>query len=133
VTQFRRDSRFVPVARYADRHEAELVRGMLESAGVPSALRTDDAGGIYPVLSPSAGATVLVPDDDLELAREVLTDSRAQPGAEWSGGPSLRSVESVRRPTSSRRSRGWWVVAAVLLVVAVALGALGALPVIPGR
>lgn len=129
MTQFRRDSRFVPVARYADRHEAELVRGMLESAGVPSALRTDDAGGIYPVLSPSAGATVLVPDDDLDLAREVLTEIRK----ESPGGPELRSVETVRSPSPPRRSRAWWLVAALLLVLAVVLGALGALPVIPGR
>lgn len=65
----------VVLTRFAHRHEAELARGYLEDAGIPSALTVDDGGGAFGApLTFTAGsfATVRVRPEDVERAREVL-------------------------------------------------------------
>jgi hypothetical protein len=63
--------RLVPVATYATRSEAEIVQGLLASAGIDSSLSADDAGGAYPFVL-SGGAQLLVDEDDVEAASELL-------------------------------------------------------------
>ena len=63
--------RQVPVAGYATRSEAEIVQGLLESAGIDASLSADDAGGAYPFVL-SGGAHVLVDEDDVEAASELI-------------------------------------------------------------
>ena len=63
--------RLVPVATYATRDEAEVVQGLLASAGIDSSVSADDAGGAYPFVL-SGGAQVLVDESDAEAASEVL-------------------------------------------------------------
>jgi hypothetical protein len=54
------------------RTEAELVRGLLESAGIPAWVSTDDAGGLYPSFTLTDGARVMVREHDRERAEDVL-------------------------------------------------------------
>jgi hypothetical protein len=64
-------SRLVSIATFATRSEAEVVQGLLESAGIASSLQADDAGGAYPFVL-SGGAELLVDEDDVEAASELL-------------------------------------------------------------
>jgi hypothetical protein len=60
----------VEVGRWRWRHEAEMARGLLEDAGIPSAVMADDIGGAYAGIAP---ARLLVAPEDAARAREVLT------------------------------------------------------------
>ncbi len=57
--------------------EAELVRSLLESAGIPAWVSTDDAGGVYPSFQLTDGARVMIREGDRETAERVLADSEA--------------------------------------------------------
>ena len=59
------------IRTFATRTEAELVQGLLESAGISAWLSTDDAGGIYP-FQLSEGARVMIRAADRESAESVL-------------------------------------------------------------
>jgi hypothetical protein len=63
--------RLVPIAGYATRSEAEIVQGLLASARIDSSLSADDAGGAYPFVL-SGGAQLLVDEDDVEAASELI-------------------------------------------------------------
>ena len=63
------------VGRFHYRHEAELARGYLESAGVDSALHIDDAGGMDVGLAFVNPARLVVRAEDETRAREVLVDA----------------------------------------------------------
>jgi hypothetical protein len=73
--------RLVPVAAYATRSEAEIVQGLLASTGIDSSLSADDAGGAYPFVL-SGGAQLLVDEDDVEAASELIATG---PGESWQG------------------------------------------------
>ena len=60
----------VEVGRWRWRHEAEIARGLLEDAGIPSAVMADDIGGAYAGIAP---ARLLVAPEDAARARAVLT------------------------------------------------------------
>jgi hypothetical protein len=64
-------ARLIPIGTFANRSEAELVLGLLASAGIPASILADDAGGAYP-FELSGGAQVLVDEDNAEAASEVL-------------------------------------------------------------
>jgi hypothetical protein len=70
--------RQVPVAGYATRGEAEIVQGLLASAGIESSLSADDAGGAYPFVL-SGGAQLLVDEDDVEAATELIAGETDEP------------------------------------------------------
>ncbi|MGH7543288.1 MAG: DUF2007 domain-containing protein [Gemmatimonadota bacterium] len=59
----------VEVGRWRWRHEAEVARGLLEDAGIPSVVMADDIGGAYAGIAP---ARLLVAPEDAAQAREVL-------------------------------------------------------------
>ena len=63
--------RLVPVATFSTRSEAEIVQGLLASAGIDASISADDAGGAYPFVL-SGGAQLLVDEDDVEAATQVL-------------------------------------------------------------
>ena len=65
-------SRPVPIRTFATRSDAEVAQGVLASAGIASSLSSDDAGGAYP-FDLSGGAQLLVDEDDVEAASELLT------------------------------------------------------------
>ena len=61
----------VPVATFGTRSEAEMVQGLLASAGIDASISADDAGGAYP-FALSGGAQLLVDENDVEAATQVL-------------------------------------------------------------
>ena len=61
----------VPVATFGTRSEAEIVQGVLASAGIDASISADDAGGAYPFVL-SGGAQLLVDENDVEAATQVL-------------------------------------------------------------
>jgi hypothetical protein len=65
--------RLIPIGTYATRTEAEIVEGLLESAGISASIRADDAGGAYP-FEFSGGAQVMVDESDAEVAAQVLAE-----------------------------------------------------------
>ena len=67
----RTEDRWIAIRTVATRTEAELVRGLLESAGIPAWVSTDDAGGAYP-FQLSDGARVMIRESDHEAAESVL-------------------------------------------------------------
>lgn len=75
----------VEVGRWRWRHEAEIARGLLEDAGIPSAVMADDIGGAYAGIAP---ARLLVAPEDAVRAREVL-DTAEEP----TGGPGPQPPE----------------------------------------
>jgi Putative prokaryotic signal transducing protein len=61
---------------FATRAEAEVVQGLLASAGIDSWVASDDAGRAYPF--PLAGGVHLVVDkDDYEAASGLLEERRS--------------------------------------------------------
>jgi hypothetical protein len=67
----------VVVATYRYRHEGEVARTWLESAGIPCILVADDAGGFRPEIMTANPVRILVREEDAEDARELLADSPA--------------------------------------------------------
>jgi len=65
--------RLITIGTFGTRTEAELVQGLLASAGIDAAIRADDAGGAYPFLL-SGGAQVLVDEGDATAASEILAN-----------------------------------------------------------
>jgi hypothetical protein len=63
----------ITIGTYGTRDEAELVQGLLASAGIESSIRADDAGGAFPFVL-SGGAHVLVDESDAAAASELLAD-----------------------------------------------------------
>lgn len=64
----------VEVSRYRWRHEAEMARGLLEDAGIRSAVVADDIGGAYAGIAP---ARLVVAPEDAARARELLEEAEA--------------------------------------------------------
>src|SRR5918994_2839019 len=67
-----RRSPMIQVASYPTRSDAELAKGALEAAGIPSGVTSDDAGGAYP-FDLSGAARLLVDEVDAEDAATVLS------------------------------------------------------------
>jgi putative signal transducing protein len=65
--------RLIAIGSYATRTEAEIVEGLLASAGIDASIRADDAGGAYP-FEFSGGAQVLVDESDAKTASQVLAE-----------------------------------------------------------
>ena len=68
--------RLVSIGTFANRTEAEVVQGLLESEGISASVAADDAGGAYP-FELGAGPYVLVDEADAEAASKVLAQRRA--------------------------------------------------------
>lgn len=54
--------------------EAEMAMSALEAAGIEAAMRRDDCGGVQPAMGLTGGVQVIVDDEDLEFATDVLDD-----------------------------------------------------------
>ncbi len=73
----------MPLAKlgtYGSTTEAELVRARLEANGIDSLVQADDASGTVPSLGGIEGIRVLVREEDLADAYEVL--ERALPSGD---------------------------------------------------
>lgn len=60
------------------RSEAEIVSGVLGATGVFNIIDADDTGQKLPALGLTNAIRVLVRDEDLEKAREILRQARAE-------------------------------------------------------
>ena len=61
------------VARtFLNRFEADVAKSALDAAGIESIIRADDAGGMRPGMWMGSAVELLVHDDDLERAVEIL-------------------------------------------------------------
>jgi len=67
----------VEVATFPTRSDAELAQTRLAGAGIPSVVRSDDAGGAYP-FDLASGARLLVNEADAEDASAVLSNRPAE-------------------------------------------------------
>jgi Putative prokaryotic signal transducing protein len=63
--------RLIAIGTFGTRTEAEMVHGLLVSAGIEASIRADDAGGAYP-LDFSGGTQVVVDESDAAAASELL-------------------------------------------------------------
>jgi Putative prokaryotic signal transducing protein len=68
-----RVGRLITIGTFGTRDEAEIVQGLLASAGIDASIRADDAGGAYPFVL-SGGAQVLVDESDAAAASEMLAN-----------------------------------------------------------
>jgi hypothetical protein len=128
-----RHARLVPVAVFPHRHEAEIVRGLLDHEGIPAVIRSDDAGGLYPDIPGFGGIAILVREGEAEAAREVLVQAEEEnSGASGPVEAPLADPREVVRASgrSTDAGRSWLgpLVAAVLVVLIVVM-ALRELPV----
>jgi hypothetical protein len=69
------------IGAYPTRSDAELAQAALAAAGIPSMLKSDDAGGAYP-FDLSGGARLLVSEGEAEDAAAVLADRSHAHGRE---------------------------------------------------
>jgi hypothetical protein len=63
--------RLTVIGTYGTRDEAEVVQGLLETAGIASSIRADDAGGAFP-FTLSGGVQLFVDESDATAASELL-------------------------------------------------------------
>ena len=68
-----------PVAVFASRTEAEIARAHLESVGIESQIVTDSAGGWEPQLDAIRGVRLVVADNEIALAAEILDVPELRP------------------------------------------------------
>lgn len=69
-------SDLISIATFRSTADAEVAQGVLESAGIESMIRSDDAGGMYPSMS---GADLLVRAEDSDRAHEALDRPEIHP------------------------------------------------------
>lgn len=62
----------VVVATFGNQIDAAVAKSALEAAGIESIVKSDDAGGVQPGLWAGQGVQLLVREEDLERAHEVL-------------------------------------------------------------
>ena len=78
--------RFTVLEEFNSEIEAEISRGQLEASGIQAFVSKDDVGGMRPHLQLSHGVRLMVSQEDLELAREILhgnfqSDSHQESGS----------------------------------------------------
>lgn len=106
------------VGHFSSRIEAELAGAMLHEHGVDAHVDADDAGGQHPELSMlTGGVRLLVPPDDLNLARDLLAAEAAWVDDEANAPGSADSADTAR--LSPRRR-----VAPIVVAIAVVVGLL---------
>lgn len=62
----------VCVRTYFDRAEANIAKSVLAGSGIDSFIKADDEGGMLPFQLGGSGLELMVKQDDLEKAREIL-------------------------------------------------------------
>jgi hypothetical protein len=122
--------RLVVIASHLRPEEAGMLRGLLESAGLPAVLRDDVLSSVNPFLQPAIGGVKLVVRAaDEERAREIVKSAGVLPGAplgepveipeeEWSRGG---SAEPEVGPVPSDRTWPRRIVIAAPFLLAVIL------------
>jgi len=63
-------SELVSLSTFRSTADAQIAKGILDEAGIPSMVRADNAGGMYPAVG---GAELLVRAEDAGRANDALT------------------------------------------------------------
>ena len=58
------------IKRFADRHEADIAKSVLDANRIASYIQTDDAGGMYPFMTEQI--QLLVKKTDVQEASKIL-------------------------------------------------------------
>jgi hypothetical protein len=87
-------SRQVSYGRFSARAEAEVVQGLLASAGIDSWVAADDAGGAYP-FQLSDGAHLMIDEGDYEAASLVLTERPGEGPSEARKSPRAEEIRGL--------------------------------------
>lgn len=61
------------VFKFYDKIEAELAKERLTELGIPSFLKSDDAGGVLPHLTFSNGIDLMINEEDYDRALKILS------------------------------------------------------------
>ena len=64
----------IAIRTFLDIPTAELARSMLESAGIFAQIFSDNEGGLNPSLGFGTGSRLMIREDDVEEAEEILKD-----------------------------------------------------------
>lgn len=67
--------KYVPLISFPDRIIANLTANMLRGSGILVQIRSDDAGGVDPALALVNGVELLVPEEQLVMAQDLLADA----------------------------------------------------------
>ena len=65
------------IRKYLSDFDAQLAKARLDAEGIPSAVISDDAGGMLPQFQMVEGVRLMVREDDLERAQEILDEGEA--------------------------------------------------------
>lgn len=110
----------IGVAFASDRAEASMIQGLLESAGIPSAVQQLGIDGPrlgFGLLNPGGGAQrVMVRSEQAEAARALLAGTVVGAAEEWS--EEFASVEE----TGGRKPRGYGLIGAYTRAWILSLG-----------
>jgi hypothetical protein len=63
----------IEIREYTQRFMADEARGLLEEAGIDCMVSGDDGGGAYPQVQFTSGYRVLIQEEDVQKAEEVLS------------------------------------------------------------
>jgi hypothetical protein len=58
------------IKRFADRHDADVAKSVLDANNIESFIQSDDAGGMYPFMTEQI--QLLVKNTDKQRAKKVL-------------------------------------------------------------
>ena len=72
---------FVTIATYPDEVEAHLAQATLAAAEIESFVKMDDVGGMLESLQFTRGVRLLVDEENVEAAKEILTTPATNDGA----------------------------------------------------
>lgn len=109
---------YVRIAGYLRAEEAEMLCGLLESAGIAALVEDAAIAGVNPFLqSAVGGAKVLVPAGDAELAAAIACESGVFPGdpagheaeipaEEWGAGSAAEDPVPLLLPAREREALG---------------------------
>lgn len=100
-------------------NEAELMRSVLEGNGISAVIRSSGLAGAYPLSVGALAEThLLVPAQDVEIARELLRPDTSATPARAASAP---RVEKVPATYAYRRSAIRWLALIVLIVMIASL------------
>jgi hypothetical protein len=66
---------WVNIISFTDKYEADLAQGLLEASDIEAVTISDDCGSVYPSMTYVHGVRLMVKKEDVEAAKEVLTDA----------------------------------------------------------
>jgi len=69
---------FIKIRTYYSRHDADLAKSLLSANSIHAVVISDDAGGIHHGLAFSRGVHLMVQEEDVEKAKEILYNSGNQ-------------------------------------------------------